>query len=90
MKSVQKWDFNKREYKTVEISDKCSAYEIDMETKVECPGCGKIIAYGDGYTSRQYHTNLGFGYCVCAKCYGKELKEEFNYIKECENEKIRN
>lgn len=56
MKSVQKWDFEKRKLESVEISDKCSAYEIDMETKVECPGCGEIIAYGDGYTSRRMTT----------------------------------
>ncbi len=82
MKSAQKWDFAKREYEPVEISDKCSAYEIDMETKVECPGCGKMMALGDGHISGQYYTDLGFGYIVCSKCYGKEFKGTLNCLKE--------
>ena len=90
MKQAKKWDFEKRKLESVEISDKCSAYEIDMETKVECPGCGKMIAFGDGYTSMRYQTDLGFGYCVCADCNEKEWKEDWKYIKECINEKIRN
>lgn len=82
MKRAQKWDFEKKEYEHVEISDKCSAYEIDWETKVECPGCGKMIAFGDGYTSKRYHTDLGFGFCVCVDCYEKEWEEESDYRKD--------
>lgn len=84
MKTAQKWGFEKIECEPVEISDKCSAYEIDMETKVECPGCGKMIAFGDGYPSMRYKTDLGFGYIVCSKCYGKEFKELLNCLKELE------
>lgn len=82
MKSALKWDFEKREYEPVDISDKCSVYEIDMKTKVECPGCGKVIAFGDGYTSMRYHTYGGFGFCVCADCCDKEWEEELQYKKE--------
>lgn len=72
----------KNECQPVELSDKCSTYEIDMKTKVECPACGKMIAFGDGYASGQYHTDLGFGYTVCSKCYGKELQEALKRLKE--------
>lgn len=82
MKQAKKWDFEKIEYETVELSDKCSVFEMDLEKKVECPGCGKMIAVGDGYTSQRYHTDLGFGYIVCFKCYGQEFKELLNCLKE--------
>ena len=32
--------------------------------------------FGDGYTSRQILTGLGFGYTVCEKCYKQEQEEE--------------
>lgn len=82
MKKAQKWDFNKKEYESVEISDKCSVYDMNLRKKVECPACGKMIAFGDGYASGQYHTDLGFGYTVCSKCYGKELQEALKRLKE--------
>lgn len=82
MRTAQKWDFEKRKLESVEISDKCSAYEIDMEKKVECPGCGKMIFFGNGFTSRRYHNDLGFGYSVCADCYKKELEEVLKFRKE--------
>lgn len=37
----------------------------------------------DGYTSKQIHTELGFGYAVCEQCYEKEWREAI------ENEKQR-
>lgn len=82
MKSAQKWDFKKKEYEPVEISDKCSVYDMNLRKKVECPGCGKVIALRDGYTSMCYQTYLGFGYIVCSKCYGKEFEELLNCLKE--------
>lgn len=87
---AQKWDFEYKKYKIVDISDNCSFCEMDFEKKVECPGCGKMITYGKGYTSRRYHNYTGFGYCVCVECYEKELKEDLHYIKESKNEKVRN
>lgn len=82
MRTAQKWDFEKRKYETVEISDNCSTFEFGLERKVECPGCGKMITYGEKYTSRQYYTDYGLGFCVCSDCKEKEWEEELQYKKE--------
>ena len=49
-----------------------SCYETDMERVIQCASCGRPLEYGKGYTSRQIHTRLGFGYIVCGDCYKKE------------------
>lgn len=77
MLKVKKWDFTKHIYEDVEIPEGCSLYESDMDKTVICPGCGQRFRCGDGYTSKRYHTEHGFGYSVCAKCYEKEVKEYF-------------
>lgn len=46
-----------------------SCYEADMNKVVSCASCGKKILYGNGYTSHRIHTNMGFGYAVCERCY---------------------
>ena len=75
MKIVQKWDFKKHCYENKQIDDKCSLFETDMEKIVKCPNCNKDMKFGDGYTSRQYHNNIGLGYAVCEKCYEEEWKQ---------------
>lgn len=74
MKVVNKWNFKAHLYEDAQIDDKCSMYEDDMDTIVKCPGCNKDVKYGDCYTSKQYHNDIGMGYAVCEKCYKKELK----------------
>lgn len=31
--------------------------------------------FGEGYTSRLIHNDLGFGYAVCPRCYEAEFRE---------------
>ena len=76
MKKVQKWDFKKHCYEDALIDDECSLYEIDMNKIVKCPNCNKEVIFGDCYTSKQYHSDYGFGYAVCEECYEKERKQE--------------
>lgn len=75
---VNKWNFKTREYEKVEIPDnrKIGLYSNNMNEIVQCINCGNELRFGDSYTSRQYHTEIGFGYCVCNSCYEKEWKLE--------------
>lgn len=37
--------------------------------------CGCELAFGESYTSRLIHNDLGFGYAVCPRCYEAEFRE---------------
>ena len=75
MKAVNKWNFKLHKYEDVQIDDKCSMYEDDMDKIIKCPNCNKDVKFGDCYTSKQYHNDFGFGYAVCGECYEKEWKQ---------------
>ena len=77
-KPVLKWNPKTREYKPYNYPDDwyISCYENDMDETIDCAGCGEAIRFGSGYTSKQIHTQMGFGYCVCEDCYNRERKEE--------------
>ena len=83
---VNKWNFNTREYEKVEIPDtrKISLYSNNMNDIIQCINCGKELRFGDSYTSRRYHTEMGFGYCVCHNCYEEEWVLEVAYNNEVE------
>jgi hypothetical protein len=50
-------------------------YTDDMDLRVNCASCGKRLAFGATYTSRQLFTDNGwFGLPVCTDCYAKEIK----------------
>ena len=74
MKVVNKWNFKLHMYEDAQIDDKCSMFETDMDKIIKCANCNSDVAFGETYTSRQYHNDTGFGYAVCEKCYQKEWK----------------
>ena len=73
--SVLRWLPKKRKYKKYRLPVGSCLYSDDMDKVVSCASCGKEIKYGDSYTSRQIHTEIGVGFAVCSECYEKELKE---------------
>lgn len=82
-KTLYKWNYVSHEYIPVEVPShwNCKTFSFDMEEKVNCPHCGRKTMVGDTYTSLEFHEQcFGFGYCVCSKCYEKELakKREFS------------
>ena len=80
MKTIKKWIKNLNKYENVAISEAwdITAFETDMEHKYNCASCGKLIKFGDGYTSLFLHTDNGFGYIVCSDChFNIELPEEY-------------
>lgn len=72
MKTAQRWDFFKKKYTPTRIPDSCLTYSDNMDTIVTCPNCYRKIKFGDGYTSRCWHTSGGMGYSVCEDCYEEE------------------
>lgn len=78
---LRKWNYKEHKYEPYEIPDdwKCRIYSGNMEEIINCPHCGKKIKWGDSYNSMEIHTNLGFGYGVCDKCYQDEwIRREYN------------
>ena len=75
---MQKWDFETREYSPYSVPDdwNVSCFEWDMNTAVNCAGCGRPMTFGEGYTSRTIHTASGFGFCVCEECYEAEREND--------------
>ena len=45
-----------------------------MDKIVNCANCGKELKFGECYTSKTIHTEIGMGYGVCEECYDKEEK----------------
>lgn len=88
-KEVLKWDPERREYDPIKIPADCKLFSFDMEEKVRCPHCGKAMLYGNGFTSKQIHSEIGFGYIVCAECCERELEEEDEARRKREREKER-
>ena len=73
---LQKWSYQKHKYSDYEIPDswKCPIYSDNMDQVINCTSCGKLLRYGNCYTSLEIHNRHGFGYPVCQECY----KEEWN------------
>ena len=48
-----------------------------MDEAVNCVQCGRAIRFGEGYTSFEIQTGVGFGYCVCPACHEKEYRKYY-------------
>lgn len=72
---IKKWNYQKHNYEPYEVSDnwKIKTYSSNMQEKINCASCGKIIKAGDSHSSLEIHTDIGIGYMICEKCYNKEL-----------------
>lgn len=75
---IGKWNYETHEYDPVVIDPtwKVVLYTEDMNLPINCTSCGKDMTFGQGYTSRELHTEHGFGYPVCEDCYEQERDRE--------------
>ena len=73
VKIARKWNYLTHSYEPVEVPKKATAYLANMDEVVQCAQCGKEMTFGDGYTSQEIHTAMGFGYSVCTICHTAEL-----------------
>lgn len=76
--TVYVWDFRAQEYEAKDIQNdwKVPLVCMDMNEVINCASCGRLVAFGDCYTSRRIHTSAGMGYNVCPDCYEEEWAEE--------------
>ena len=74
---IKKWNDAEQHYDPYIVPDdwKLPLYADNMDEPINCVNCGKEMTFGDGYTSRRYHSDKGFGYYECAKCYFAYLGE---------------
>ena len=75
---LNKWNVKKHTYEPYEIPDEwnCPLYSEYLDQIVNCPQCGKELQYGNTYTSKEIHNNIGLGYGVCEKCYQEEWERK--------------
>ena len=76
---LRKWNYETRQYEPYSISDEwdCRYYDNDMSEIINCCQCGKEITFGDGYSSQEVHTLMGFGYMVCEECHKEEIERKW-------------
>ena len=74
---VGKWNYKTRKYDPYEIPADWHTPLLsdDMGEEINCASCGKLVKFGDCYTSKVIHGKMGFGYFVCEDCYEIEWKE---------------
>lgn len=68
---IGKWNYKTKSYDEYELPAGAKTYGENDEV-VSCAGCGEKMVCNDGFYSLEIHTNMGFGYLVCADCYLKE------------------
>ena len=75
-------ELRKHDYEPYEVPDDWNVkiYSNDMDEIVNCCQCGCKTKFGECYTSREVHTELGFGYMVCEKCYSEEWSRDEKFI----------
>lgn len=81
---ICKWDYETRSYRKYGVpKDWIIAFRCaDMSQHINCAGCGKVLPYGETFTSLELHTTMGIGYGVCNECYEKEWERR----RRCENQ----
>lgn len=74
---LQKWNFKTHKYEPFESPAVfITGYSEDMNARTDCANCGKEQRFGECYTSRTIHTEMGLGYPVCEPCYAAEREAE--------------
>lgn len=78
MLDIQRWNYQTKQYDpyTPPAEWVLVIYSEDMDLTINCANCGTPMPFGRGYTSRELHTHVGFGYPVCATCYTAECKRD--------------
>lgn len=90
--ALQKWDYEQHKYLPyfVPADWKISLLLQDMDELINCCQCGEEVKFGDTYTSKEIHTESGFGYCVCEKCNESEMIRKYREVKNEEENREKN
>lgn len=74
MIDIGKWNYETKTYDPYTPPEgNIVLYSEDMDELINCAQCGKELSFGEGYTSKEIHTSVGFGYPVCTDCYDQEI-----------------
>lgn len=74
---LRKWNYKTKQYDQFDSPAQVTkVYSENMDERVDCAQCGKQMTYGDGYTSREVHNTVGYGYPVCEECYNDEWERD--------------
>ena len=78
--TLRKFNEQKREYEPYEVPDDwhIRLCENNMNEVINCAGCGKMVTFGESFSSHQIHSKSGLGYAVCPECHEKEWDEYRN------------
>lgn len=77
---IKRWNYETHEYDDVYVNGPClRTYSDDPDAPTKCPNCGKIIKFGESFTSYEYRTETGIGYAVCEKCHQEELDRKIKH-----------
>lgn len=82
-KPIRKWDYETHSYRKYGVPKDwtISCCCADMSQHINCAGCGKVLPYGETFTSLELHTKSGIGYGVCKECNEKEWERRRRYEK---------
>lgn len=76
---LQKWNYDTRKYEDYEVPDEWYVPIIaELYDMVNCASCGKLIKYGNSFTSLEIHENKvgSLGYAVCDTCFNQEWERK--------------
>lgn len=80
---LNRWNYEYHTYFTIPLTSRVplniKTYSEDMDEIVNCCQCLKEIRFGDTYTSKEVHTDLGIGFAVCPECYEEEWERKKYY-----------
>lgn len=77
---VGKWNYDLQGYESYELPEFATNYETNMDMIIHCAQCGHPAIFGQCFTSKEVHNDIGMGYSVCPQCHNEERKrqEAFN------------
>ena len=81
--TLNRWDWKDHKYYPYTISIPINEVIVlaveNMDAEILCPTCRRKIKFGESYTSMELHSDYGFGYPVCKKCYYEEWDRRNKY-----------
>lgn len=75
---AQKWNVKTKKYAPYELPKGCFLFTFNLEDDVACAQCGTTKTFGECFTSKEVHNNIGLGFPVCGGCYDLEINREKN------------
>ena len=69
---AQKWNWKTKKYEEYKLPEGVIFFSKDLDKETACAQCGDMKKFGECFTSREVHTQIGLGFSVCKDCYKEE------------------